>query len=71
MPEGLPHKTYLLGKKERAGKRLKKMKEEECIICMIPMGEEDEYALETYIFMKTPCSHKFHKKCLLDWIKQK
>ena len=44
MPEGLPHKTYLLGKKERTGKRLTKMKEEECIICMIPMGEEDEYA---------------------------
>jgi hypothetical protein len=39
------HKTYLLGKKERTEKRSRKMKEEECIICMIPMGEENEYAL--------------------------
>lgn len=65
--------------------RLTKMKEEECIICMLPMANpipehDDETQIfnhdhlealsnPTDFFMLTPCKHKFHKQCLLKWMK--
>lgn len=45
------------------------LKNEECVICILPLGMEE--ANETSKFFKTPCGHRFHKKCLTDWMKEK
>lgn len=39
---------------------------------MVPMSQsvEDPSQPESKFF-KTPCGHHFHKKCLLDWMKEK
>ena len=39
------------------------MREEECVICMIPLEQESAYKIVNK-FCKTPCHHKFHIKCL-------
>lgn len=70
-------------KVDRTFKRLRRMRDEECTICLKPMGDSPEDQqnrsglMENLLpekvdeFMKTPCNHKFHKKCLLDWMRQK
>jgi hypothetical protein len=69
-----PDGSYDIEAKEmRTSKRLKRMKEDECITCMEPLGKDlltgiDGAARE---FVKTPCGHKFHKECLLEWLNQK
>ena len=61
------------GPKElRTSKRLRKMKEYECAICMVQLQKQPKNeALPAEEFFKTPCNHKFHKSCLVDWMDQK
>ena len=48
------------------------MKELECPICKISMGmDTNDETKEISDFMMTPCGHRFHKKCLLDWMSRK
>jgi hypothetical protein len=36
------------------------------------MGQDPELPQnEATSFFKTECNHRFHKKCLTDWMKQK
>lgn len=51
---------------------------EECIICMNPLRQEVDGSLNgttgqnfANIYMETPCKHKFHKKCLMSWMRIK
>ena len=56
-------------KEVRTSKRLKKMKEYECAICMVQLQKQPKNeALAAGEFFKTPCNHKFHKSCLVDWM---
>lgn len=50
----------------------------ECIICMNSLRHEvDDNMVATNnhkftnIYMETPCKHKFHKKCLIHWMRIK
>ena len=52
-----------LSKAERKKIKLQRMRDEECIVCLLPLGIKAKNQ-----FLKTPCRHKFHKKCLLHWI---
>ena len=56
---------------EIAEKRLVRMLDEECTICMIGLGTDQENGLPRDDFFKTPCNHRFHKKCLLNWLNQR
>ena len=57
-------------KEVRTSKRLKKMKEYECAICMVPLCAQPENVAKPVIVevFKTPCNHKFHKACLVVWM---
>lgn len=59
---------------------------DDCVICMLSLYEDPEKNLEEpllgegererehkvkKIIMKTPCNHKFHCSCLLEWSKVK
>ena len=56
-------------KEVRTGKRLRKMKEYECAVCMVQLQTQPHNeALPALEFFKTPCNHKFHKSCLVDWM---
>jgi len=41
--------------------RNKRMRENECSICLENMAERDSRTLKL-------CSHKFHKQCINDWL---
>ena len=58
-------------KAQRTQIRQAKMMAEECIICCIPMGNSISSNAEISTFLKTPCNHKFHRACLLEWMRQK
>ena len=58
-------------KVEKSFRRLTEMKQEECIVCLNELSQIPIEQSDTNIFLKTPCNHKFHKKCLLDWLKEK
>ena len=58
-------------KEKRTGKRLTRMREEECTICVCPLGQNYQTGQQLKEFVKTPCNHKFHKPCLLLWLQQK
>ena len=47
--------------------RCEKLKKDECIICL----EEMQLNGQETTFMKTPCGHRYHKKCLKDWMQQR
>ena len=56
-------------KEVRTSKRLKRMKEYECAICMVQLQKQpNNEAKPAREFFKTPCNHKFHKSCLVDWM---
>jgi E3 ubiquitin-protein ligase RNF25 len=41
----------------------------ECMVCLIPFGEEDEDGSVDNAFMKTHCFHYFHRNCLAEWVR--
>jgi hypothetical protein len=60
--------------------RLNRLTAEECVVCLEKLGKEpvilaregqvgDQEDLQT--FFKTKCGHRFHRKCLLDWMAEK
>jgi hypothetical protein len=59
----LTEQEYQMARRET---RAQLLKQEECIICLEPLGNH-----QIATFMRTPCSHKFHKRCLVEWIDQK
>ena len=59
---------------------------DDCVICLVSINEtEDIYDFEDSnmpeaikrkcrsknIYMKTPCNHKFHTACLIEWMRRK
>ena len=47
------------------------IKAKECIICFEELNKEPQSGNNIDFFVKTPCNHKFHKKCLRDWMVEK
>lgn len=54
-------------------KRLEKLKTSECSICLYALNDKPYANPPTHVdkFAKTPCNHRFHKECLVDWMAQK
>ena len=50
--------------------RVERLRDDICSICIDPLGVEQS-KIETSKFFKTPCGHRFHKACLVDWMGQK
>uniref|UniRef100_A0A7S3FWT2 RING-type E3 ubiquitin transferase n=1 Tax=Strombidium rassoulzadegani TaxID=1082188 RepID=A0A7S3FWT2_9SPIT len=58
--------------------RLERLTNEECIVCLEPMSRIPQGSTpgpsagkSTSIFFMTPCNHRFHKRCLKDWMIEK
>lgn len=61
------------------------LKKDDCVICMMSLYEDPEQDLQEPLLniirpnnkkikktiMKTPCNHRFHIKCLIEWTKIK
>ena len=58
--------------------------EDECAICLMKVGEDAESQMASnntiddegerpsqLEYFETPCKHKYHEKCLRDWVKVK
>lgn len=59
-------------KKARKSIKITQIQKEECMICLAPFGHEpDNVEIKTTGLFRTPCNHRFHKKCLKDWMIQK
>ena len=56
---------------------------DDCVICMLSLYEDPEQTLQDpllaennqkkvkKVIMKTPCNHRFHVSCLIEWTKVK
>ena len=56
-------------KKSRKRIRKTKLKNQECSICLNPLGQnQEDIEAPTRHFYLTPCKHKFHEKCLENWV---
>ena len=48
----------------------------ECTICMNrlrfePSDSPNSSSIRTFYYFQTPCGHKFHQRCLLNWMQVK
>jgi len=69
---------------QRAKKQNKitQLKQKDCVVCLLPIGQEqmgfneesqerkEGMQLQQQSFMRTPCNHLYHVKCLKDWLNQ-
>lgn len=64
-------------------KALLQISKDDCVICMLSLYEDPEQTLHDpllgennqkrvkKVIMKTPCNHRFHISCLIEWTKVK